>query len=212
MLAVIAVLLAFASVFLVVVGLRTKQLDPVEARLRNVQAGLTSRNPTLQQPFIQRAAIPMAGGIVRLIMKLLPSTWITATQQRLIWAGRFMSLPGFILVWTAVTGLFAVVFYVFADSFGVSIILKVIAVVMGFVDRRSAASAVAACPRFGATLPDPQVAPGRPRPHDHLCRSRAIARCRDGSSRRVSARPLPGRARSGHAGRHVGQVSPQRPR
>ena len=132
MLAVIAVLLAFASVFLVVVGLRTKQLDPVEARLRNVQAGLTSRNPTLQQPFIQRAAIPMAGGIVRLIMKLLPSTWITATQQRLIWAGRFMSLPGFILVWTAVTGLFAVVFYVFADSFGVSIILKVIAVVMGF--------------------------------------------------------------------------------
>jgi tight adherence protein C len=131
MLEVTAVLLAFASAFLIVVGLRTKPLDPVEARLRTVQAGFASRNPNLQQPFIRRAALPMAGGIVRLIMKLMPQTWLTATQQRLVWAGRFMSLPGFVLIWSSVTALFGVVFYVFANSFGFGVILEVFAIVAG---------------------------------------------------------------------------------
>lgn len=128
---ILTVLLVFSSVFLIVIGLRTSPVDPVEARLRSVQAGMTSRNPMLAQPFIRRAAAPMAGGLVRLIMRLLPSTWVAETQQRLIWAGNFMSLPGFLLIWIAVTGLFAILAYVIGSSFGLSPIVLLIAVAGG---------------------------------------------------------------------------------
>ena len=132
MIEVLAILLVFASVVLIVAGLRSGSSDPVEARLRNVQSGMASRNPLLSQPFITRAAAPMAGGIVKLVMKLLPHTWIADTQQRLIWAGGFMSLPGFVLVWVAITVLFTVIAYVFSSSLGLAPVLVVFAVCVGF--------------------------------------------------------------------------------
>jgi tight adherence protein C len=127
----IAVLLVFASVFLIVVGLRTRPLDPVEARLRSVQAGIRPSNPLLAQPFIQRAAAPMAGGLVKLIMRLLPHTWLQETQKRLVWGGGSMTLPGFVLLWTAVAALLAVMAFVLADSFGFGFLGLVIAVLIG---------------------------------------------------------------------------------
>lgn len=127
----LAVLLVFASVVLISLGIRTKPVDLVEVRLRNVQAGMTSRNPMLSQPFIRRAAAPMAGGLVRLVIKLLPHSWVASTQQRLVWAGNFMSLPGFILVWCAITALFGVMAYVFATSFGFSPLVATLATGLG---------------------------------------------------------------------------------
>ena len=131
MLEAMTVVLVFASIFLVVVGLRTRPVDPVIARLRSVQAGIGPRNPLLAQPFIHRAAAPMAGGLVRLLMRLLPHTWLTATQQKLTWAGHPTTLPGFVLVWAAITVLGAILFFVLSNSFGAGFIFRVIATLVG---------------------------------------------------------------------------------
>jgi tight adherence protein C len=132
MIELIAVLLVFASVFLVVVGMQTRPLDPVEARLRSVQSGLLNRDPMLSQPFIRRAAAPMAGSLVRFIMKFLPPSWLAETERRLTWAGGTMSLPGFVLIWVMVTILGVVMAYVFATSMGFSTLVLIIALVGGF--------------------------------------------------------------------------------
>jgi tight adherence protein C len=127
----IAIALAFASVLFIVIGLRNPPTDPVEARLRAVQAGMGPRNPELEKPFIQRAAAPMAGGLARFLIRLLPTTWITATNQKLIWAGNFMSLPGFVLIWAMFAALFAILFFLIADSLGWSTLRQVIAAAVG---------------------------------------------------------------------------------
>lgn len=103
MLEAITVLFVFASVFLIVVGLRSRTFDPVDARLRSVHASMRSRNPALAQPFIRRAAGPMTGALVQLIMRFLPPTWIREAEERLKWAGNPMTLPGYVLIWTMVT-------------------------------------------------------------------------------------------------------------
>lgn len=129
----IAVVLVFASVFLIFVGLRTPPLDPVEARLRSVQRGLGTRAAVLEQPFIRRAAAPMAGGLARLTMKLLPPSWIQATSKKLVWAGGKMSLPGFVVIWVFIAALGAVTAFVLSDALGFGIIMVLIATMAGLV-------------------------------------------------------------------------------
>jgi tight adherence protein C len=129
---VLAVLLAFASVFLVVLGLRSKAVDPVEARLQSVRAGIGPRNAVLAQPFIRRAAAPMAGSVVRFIMRLLPPTWISATQQRLTWAGNFMSLPTFILIWACLAVSVGVLGFLVSNTIGWGFFGRVMATAVGF--------------------------------------------------------------------------------
>ncbi|HWO73940.1 MAG TPA: hypothetical protein VNN21_10320, partial [Dehalococcoidia bacterium] len=63
MLEVLTILLVFLSVFLIVVGLNARPMDPVVARLRAVQAGVRPRNPALSQPLIRRSIMPVAGGL-----------------------------------------------------------------------------------------------------------------------------------------------------
>jgi tight adherence protein C len=129
-----AVILGFASVFLVYVGLRSaRSADPVEARLRAVQAGIRAPNPMLSQPFIRRAAAPVAGKVARIIMSLLPTTWLQATEQKLVWAGLSMSLPGFVIIWTAVSILFGFMAYIFTDILGFSGATRLIAVCLGII-------------------------------------------------------------------------------
>jgi tight adherence protein C len=129
---ILAVMLAFASVFLIVFGLRTKAVDPVEARLQAVRTGIGPRNAVLSQPFIRRAAAPMAGSVVRFIMRLLPSTWVSETQQKLAWAGNFMSLPTFILIWACVAVCLGVLGFLFANTFGWGFLGLAIAAAVGF--------------------------------------------------------------------------------
>jgi tight adherence protein C len=129
-----AVLLGFASVFLVYVGLRSSRAaDPIEVRLRAVQAGIRTPNAALSQPFIQRAAAPVAGKLARFVMALLPSTWLKATEQKLIWAGLSMSLPGFVIIWTAIALLFGFMGYIFTDIAGFSAPARLIAVCLGII-------------------------------------------------------------------------------
>jgi tight adherence protein C len=131
MLEMFTVILVFTSVALVTVGLRSKAVDPVEARLRTVQAGMGPRNPLLAQPFIRRAAAPMASGLVRLIMRLLPHTWLAASSQKLIWAGNPITLPGFVLIWSAITALGGFCFFIFSNIFTDAIIIRLIITLAG---------------------------------------------------------------------------------
>jgi len=127
----LAILLAFFSVFLIVLGSRNQSVDPVEARLRSVQAGIGPRNPVLAQPFIRRAAGPMAGVLVRILLKLLPSGWIQETNKKLIWSGNKMSLPGFLLIWVMIAALLTVLTVAVANTFGAGTITLIIAGIAG---------------------------------------------------------------------------------
>ena len=116
MIEIIAILLAFSSVFLVALGLKNRPVDPVAVRLKMVQAGLNTRDPLLSQPFIQRAA-PMVGGLAHVVIGILPPGWIKATDYKLIQAGGKLTLPGFILIWTSVAAGFGVFAWVIGSSF-----------------------------------------------------------------------------------------------
>jgi tight adherence protein C len=133
MIEILAVLLAFASVFLIVISMSTRPVDPVAVRLRSVQAGIRSRDAALSQPFILRAAAPVAGGVLRLIINLLPTSWVAATRQKLTWAGSFMSLPGFVALWVIVTLCLGVFAFIMANSFGASTLVLGIAIAASVV-------------------------------------------------------------------------------
>lgn len=134
MLIALTSLLVFGSVVLVFASLFQKPADPVAARLRAVQAGVRTRNPALAQPFITRSVAPMASGLVRLILRFMPTTWIKETEQRLIWAGNFMTLPGFVLIWVAMVTAGGFFGYLFSnDIFGNPLIVIIGIGVGGFL-------------------------------------------------------------------------------
>lgn len=116
MLEVLTILLVFLSVFLIVVGLNARPMDPVVARLRAVQAGVRPRNPALSQPLIRRSIMPVAGGLVKLILKLTPPEWIKDVEKKLVWAGGGVTLPGYVLIAVASAIAFPVAFVIFANS------------------------------------------------------------------------------------------------
>ncbi len=123
--------LVFAAVALLVTGVRTRQIDPTVARLRAVRAGIRQRNPALEQPFITRAVVPAASGVARMLMRLLPSTWLRQAEQRLVWAGNPVTLPGFVLIWAALTVAFALSPVVIASSSNASLLVIILAGAIG---------------------------------------------------------------------------------
>jgi tight adherence protein C len=134
MMETMAIFLGFASVFLIFVGFRSaRAADPIEARLRAVQAGIRAPNAMLSQPFIQRAAAPVAGKLARLVMALLPHTWLQATEKKLVWAGISMSLPGFVIIWTALSLLLALFLFILTDALGFSGPIILIATCSGII-------------------------------------------------------------------------------
>src|SRR5687767_2050957 len=126
MIETLTVLLVFASVVLVFIGMRTKAVDPVEARLRSVQEGRRFRDPMLAQPFIRRAAAPMVGSLARFVIRILPPGWIQATEKKLEQSGGTMTMAGFILIWVFVAVFFTFFGWLVADVFGFGIIGQVI--------------------------------------------------------------------------------------
>jgi tight adherence protein C len=122
MIETITVLLVFASVVLVFYGIRTKPVDAVEARLRAVQEGRRFRDPTLAQPFIRRAALPMMGGLARFVIRVMPPGWLQATEHKLAQSGGSITMAGFILIWVSIAAFFTVFSWILAVSFGFGII------------------------------------------------------------------------------------------
>lgn len=131
MLEAITVLVGFAAVFLIVMGLRGNAFDPVEARLRTVHANMRARNPALAQPFVQRAASPVTGAIVQVIVRFMPATWLSEAQEQLQWAGNPMTMPGYVLIWTMVALSIAIVGGLIGSSVGIGFIGVVVGAVLG---------------------------------------------------------------------------------
>jgi tight adherence protein C len=124
-------ILVFAAGLFLTIAVRQRPMDPVEARLRAVQSGLRPRNPALSQPFVRRAMGPMAGGLVRFILRFLPPSWIKATEQKLIYAGGRISLPGFILIWAAAAVAFAFIGWIMGGIFFSGVVFQVAVAVAG---------------------------------------------------------------------------------
>jgi tight adherence protein C len=125
-----ASLLVFAAVVLVMNGLRSTAEDPFAVRMRAVREGVRTRNPGLERPFVERAVGPAVSGLARLLLTLLPTTWIKMTEQRLIWAGNPMTLAGFVLIWASMTAGFALIAVLVMSSFGSGLITLVISAVV----------------------------------------------------------------------------------
>ena len=127
----IAVALAFASVFLLTTGLLRRQTDPVEARLEAIREGVRPQASGLDRPFAQRAILPLLASLANLIVKLLPSTWVQATAKRLVWAHNPISLPAFVLIWAAFASVVSVLAVLLARSAGTDPFLTVMIVAGG---------------------------------------------------------------------------------
>jgi tight adherence protein C len=118
-------MLVFAAGFFLTIAVRHRPMDPVEARLRAVQSGLRPRNPALSQPFVRRAMGPMAGGLVRFILRFLPPSWIKATDQKLTYSGGRLSLPGFVLIWAAAAVGFAMMGWLIGAAFLSGVVFQI---------------------------------------------------------------------------------------
>jgi tight adherence protein C len=128
---ILAVALAFASIFLLTTGLLTRQTDPVETRLEAIRAGVRPQAAALNQPFFERAILPLFAAVAGLILKLLPLTWVKATGKRLVWAHNPMSLPTFVLIWAAFAAAVPVIALLFARRVGADTFLTVLSVAVG---------------------------------------------------------------------------------
>ncbi len=127
----IAVALAFVSVFLLTTGLLTRQTDPVEARLEAIREGVRPQASGLNRPFFQRALLPLLAALADLIVKLLPSTWVQATAKRLVWAHNPISLPAFVLIWAAFAAGVPFLALLFARSAGADSFMTVLILASG---------------------------------------------------------------------------------
>jgi len=128
---ILAVALAFASVFLLTTGLLTRQTDPVETRLEAIRAGVRPQAAALNLPFFERAILPLFAAVAGFILKLLPLTWVKATGKRLVWAHNPMSLPTFVLIWAAFAAGVPVLAVLLAGSVGADTFLTVVIVAVG---------------------------------------------------------------------------------
>jgi tight adherence protein C len=123
-----AVVLTFLAVLFLVYSLSLRRTDLIEARLEAVKSGLRPRQATMSQPFLNRVVAPAILGLERLLLKLVPITWIKATSQRLVWAGSPMSIDAFVLIWAASLVIFPLLVFRFAEDFGVTGLTRVIAI------------------------------------------------------------------------------------
>ena len=119
----IIALLAFLSVFLIASGLARGTTDPVAVRLQTIRARSRNRDAVLERPFIDRAVSPSVTAMARVAVKLMPTSWVQAASQRLVWAGSPMPLASYVLVWLASVIVFALMSAFWANAFGLAPIL-----------------------------------------------------------------------------------------
>jgi len=96
---------AAGAVFIGLVTLLTSGQAAVSTRLdrfeRNPHA---SRDEMLAEPFAARVGVPVLERIRDLAGRLLPSTWATGLERRLLLAGEPLSLQGFLTMWVMAGG------------------------------------------------------------------------------------------------------------
>jgi len=95
-------LLSSVFVFLSIASLGTWQAQRsrwrAESRIRGLAAERRTYQPLQEVPFEERVVLPLADGLTKGIINLLPPTFIARTRRRLVAAGQPLSLPTFFLL------------------------------------------------------------------------------------------------------------------
>ena len=94
-------LLSSVFVFLSIASLGTWQAQRsrwrAESRVRALAAERRTYQPLQEVSFEERIVLPIADGLTKAIINLLPPTFIARTRRRLVAAGQPLSLPAFFL-------------------------------------------------------------------------------------------------------------------
>jgi tight adherence protein C len=75
----------------------------------------------------------MMAAFATMIMRILPPSWISASSQRLVWAGNPIPLTGFVVIWACTALAFCIVALLIADSSGASTIMRIVIGAVGLV-------------------------------------------------------------------------------
>src|SRR5262245_24144057 len=133
MIATAAPVFVFLSVFLVFVSLKGGPDEGMQRRLQAVKDGIGGRRRVMDQPFSIRVVSPTVPGVAKLLISLLPTTWIKVTSQRLEWAHVSMPLGTFVVFWAVSTVAFPLLAYVWAGNLNLSLLFTIGALALGLV-------------------------------------------------------------------------------
>jgi tight adherence protein C len=85
-----------------------------EARLKALADEGRASVPRTEVPFAHRVMVPMAEGVTRVVVDLLPPAFVARTQRRLVAAGQPLSLPAFFFLVLVMSTLLPAVFFLVA--------------------------------------------------------------------------------------------------
>lgn len=88
--------------------------DRLEARLKALAAERRASVPLGDVPFAHRVLVPVAEGVSKLVIDLLPPAFIARTRRRLVAAGEPLSLPAFFTVVLVLGTLLPAAFFLIA--------------------------------------------------------------------------------------------------
>jgi len=98
MLSLAVALSVFAAVFLFVLGLTGRSVDPARARLEAVRRSPEPQPQEVVPPISERLIAPLTGWLVQRFSKLLPASFLSGLEHRLIMAGEPTTVSGFLTV------------------------------------------------------------------------------------------------------------------
>jgi tight adherence protein C len=110
MLSLAVALCVFAAVFLFVLGLTGRSVDLARSRLEAVRRSPEPEPQEVVPPFSERLIAPLTGWLVQRFSKLLPVSFLSGLERRLIRAGEPTTVSGFLtvtLISTLATGALA---------------------------------------------------------------------------------------------------------
>jgi len=98
MLSLAVALSVFAAVFLFVLGLPGRSVDPARARLEAVRRSPEPQPQEVAPPISERLIAPLTGWLVQRFSKLLPASFVSGLERRLIMAGEPTTVSGLLTV------------------------------------------------------------------------------------------------------------------
>ena len=102
-LSVISAVTAFLAAGCIALWYARQSTERMEARLRALAPGREASLSMPDVPFAYRMLVPMAEGVGKLVVNVLPPAFVARTRRRLIAAGEPMSLPAYFTM-GAITG------------------------------------------------------------------------------------------------------------
>jgi tight adherence protein C len=98
MLSLVVALTVFAAVFLFVLALTGPSVNPARARLEAMRRSPEPQPKEVVPPISERLIAPLIGGLVQRLSKLLPASFLSGLERRLIMAGEPITVSGYLTV------------------------------------------------------------------------------------------------------------------